>query len=56
MKEKSCLINLLEVFDVTCGIEKVVLYLDFQKAFDEVPLRRLVCKIKARGIGDIGMD
>ena len=28
-----------------------VVYLDFQKAFDKVPHRRLVCKLKAHGIG-----
>ena len=56
MKGKSCLTNLLEFFeDVTSRVDKGepvdVVYLDFQKAFDKVPPKRLSCKIKAHGIG-----
>ena len=56
MKGKSCLTNLLEFFeDVTSRMDKGepvdVVYLDFQKAFDKVPHKRLVCKIRAHGIG-----
>ena len=56
MKGKSCLTNLLEFFeDVTSkmdeGVPVDVVYLDFQKAFDKVPHRRLVTKIRAHGIG-----
>ena len=29
-----------------------IIYLDFQKAFDEVPHERLLLKIKTHGIGD----
>ncbi len=48
--------NLLEFFeDVTGKIDKGepvdVVYLDFQKAFDKVPHKRLACKVKAHGIG-----
>ena len=55
-KGKSCLTNLLEFFeDVTRKMDKGepvdVVYLDFQKAFDKVPHRRLVGKIRAHGIG-----
>ncbi|XP_059829735.1 STARD3 N-terminal-like protein isoform X1 [Hypanus sabinus] len=55
-KGKSCLTNLLEFFeDVTRKLDKGnsvdVVYLDFQKAFDKVPHRRLVGKIRAHGIG-----
>ena len=56
MLGKSCLTNLLEFFeDVTRKIDRGesvdVVYLDFQKAFDKVPHRRLVGKIRANGIG-----
>ena len=55
MKGKSCLTNLLEFFeDVTMKMDKGepvdVVYLDFQKAFDKVPQRRLVGKIRAHSI------
>ena len=33
------------------GIASVI-YLNFQKAFDKVPLQRLLLKLKAHGIGD----
>ena len=55
-KGKSCLTNLLEFFEsVTRMLDEGkpvdVVYLDFQKAFDKVPHRRLVSKIRAHGIG-----
>jgi hypothetical protein len=56
MKGKSCLTNLLEFLhsissQVDNGEAVDVIYLDFQKAFDKVPHRRLVKKITAYGIG-----
>ncbi|XP_059801424.1 uncharacterized protein LOC132378494 [Hypanus sabinus] len=56
VKGKSCLTNLTEFFeDVTSRVDRGepvdVVYLNFQKAFDKVPHRRLVCKLKAHGIG-----
>ena len=55
MKGKSRLTNLLEFFeDVTSRVDNGepvdVVYLDFQKAFDKVPHKRLSCKIKVHGI------
>ena len=55
-KGKSCMTNLIEFLeDVTSRVDKGeavdVLYLDFQKAFDKVPHKRLVCKLKAHCIG-----
>ncbi len=29
-----------------------VIYLDFQKAFDKVPLQRLILRLKSHGIGN----
>ena len=55
-KGKSCLTNLLsfcrKVFE-TIGKwdEYNIVYLDFSKAFDRVPHRRLSSKVKAHGIG-----
>jgi hypothetical protein len=53
---KSCLTNLLETLeswtkalDEGFGID--VLYLDYRKAFDSVPHKRLLEKLKANGIG-----
>lgn len=56
VKGKSCLTNLLEFFEeVTTRVDKGepvdVVYLDFQKAFDKVPHKRLLLKIKNYGIG-----
>jgi len=55
MRKRSCLTNLLEFLEyITNQIEEGnpvdVIYLDFQKAFDEVPHARLICKLKAHGI------
>ena len=33
-----------------------IIYLDFQKTFDEVPHQRLLLKLKAHGIGDSIID
>ena len=56
MKQKSCLTNLLEFLNYTHdhvdkGNPVDVVYLDFQKAFDKVPHRRLLFKVRAHGIG-----
>ena len=53
--KRSCLTNLLDFFyDIfkMYDEEKAVdvVYLDFQKAFDKVPHKRLLAKIKAHGI------
>ena len=55
-KGKSCLTNLLKFLEevtkyVDEGNPVDVLYLDFSKAFDKVPHKRLVEKVKAHGIG-----
>ncbi len=52
---RSCLINLLEFFyDILLYHDKCravdIIYLDFQKAFDTVPHKRLMVKIRALGI------
>lgn len=53
--KRSCLTNLLDffhhvynLFDDTRAVD--VIYLDFQKAFDKVPHKRLINKVKAHGI------
>ena len=56
MKGKSCLTNLLDYLEnVTKFLDQGdpldVIYLDFAKAFDEVPHKRLVKKLEAHGIG-----
>ena len=55
MPGKSCLTNLLEYLDklteiVDSGQAADIIYLDFAKAFDKVPHRRLLAKVKAAGI------
>jgi hypothetical protein len=55
MKKRSCLTNVLEFLDTVSnyidqGIPIDVIYLDFQKAFDKVPHKRLMLKVKALGI------
>ena len=57
LKARSCLTNLLCVLEestkwVDDGSPVDVVYLDFQKAFDKVPRRRLLLKLKAHGIGN----
>jgi hypothetical protein len=54
-KGKSCLTNLLSFMhyvnrSVDDGEQVDVVYLDFQKAFDKVPHKRLINKLKAHGI------
>ena len=56
-KGKSCTTNLLEYLEVITkhvdeGTPVDVVYLDLAKAFDTVPHRRLITKIKAHGIDD----
>ena len=55
MRNKSCTTNLLEflervTMEMDSGNAMDIVYLDFSKAFDKVPHRRLVEKIKAHSI------
>ena len=52
--KRSCLTNLLDffydimnIYDETKSVD--IVYLDFQKAFDKVPHKRLLAKLKAHG-------
>ena len=52
---RSCTTQLLLVSDIISkriedGLDTDVIYLDFQKAFDKVPHRRLLLKLAAAGI------
>ena len=54
-QNRSCLMNLLEFFDVVVNAVDIckaydVIYLDFQKAFDTVPHVRLLEKLRAHGV------
>ena len=54
-KNRSCLTNLLEFFDMATesfdrGKQFDVAYLDFSKAFDKVPHKRLCLQLKCHGI------
>ena len=54
-KAKSCLTNLLCFLEeitkwVDDGSPVDVIYLDFQKAFDKVPHKRLISKLKSHGM------
>ncbi len=56
-KKRSCLTNLLEYLEnltkaVDSGQNIDMVYLDFSKAFDKVPIKRLLLKIKAAGINE----
>ena len=53
----SCLTNLLEFYNYVFSnyddrVPTDIIYLDFQKAFDTVPHKRLLIKLKAHGIRD----
>ena len=55
IKGRSCLTNLLDFFNeitrlLDSGKPVDVIYLDFAKAFDKVPHKRLLCKVKSHGI------
>ena len=55
MKNRSCLTNLLECFEnwtqaLDEGFEVDVVYLDYRKAFDSVPILRLIEKLKTYGL------
>ena len=57
LKAKSCLTNELCFLEeitkwVDDGSPVDVIYLDFQKAFDKVPHRRLISKLKSHGMGN----
>ena len=57
LKARSCLTNLLCFLEeitkwVDDGSPVDVVYLDFQKAFDEVPHQRLLLKLKAHRVGN----
>lgn len=54
---RSCTTQLLDVMDawtkiIDDGGAVDIIYMDFQKAFDSVPHRRLLTKVKAHGISD----
>ena len=56
MKGRSCLTNLLVYLDkittyIDEGLPVDAIYLDFSKAFDRVPQRRLAMKLSTHGIG-----
>ena len=56
IKGKSCLTNLLETFECILelfeeGAPVDLIYFDFKKAFDQVPHKRLILKLKMLGIG-----
>ena len=53
---RSCCTNLLEFFEqitksVDDGVPVDIVFLDFAKAFDKVPRRRLCEKLRAHGVG-----
>ena len=55
MRNKSCTTNLLEFLEKVTAANDVgdavdIVYLDFSKAFDKVPHRRLIEKFKAHGV------
>ena len=55
MKQRSCLTNLLECFEswtqaLDEGFEVDVIYLDYKKAFNSVPVLRLIEKLKVYGL------
>jgi hypothetical protein len=61
VRRRSCLTNLLEFLETVTnyidqGLPIDVIYLDFQKAFDKVPHKRLMLKVKSLGITGIVFD
>ena len=57
VKGRSCLINLLEFYEyihksIDHGHSVDIIYLDFQKAFDAVPHKRLLAKLQSHGFCD----
>jgi hypothetical protein len=55
LKDRSCVTNLLEFLEeattvVDGGAAFDIIYLDFAKAFDKVPIKRLLKKVRAHGI------
>ena len=55
VRNRSCLTNLLVFVEevanyIDRGYPMDVIYLDFQKAFDKVPHKRLLMKLAAHGI------
>ena len=55
LKGRSCTTNLLEFVEKLVGCHDTstpvdVVYLDFAKAFDKVPVAKLLAKVKAKGI------
>ena len=57
LKARSCLTNLLCFCEeitkwVDDGSPVDVIYLDFEKAFDQVPHQRLIHKLKSHGMGN----
>ena len=58
VKSRSCSTNLLETFDyisynIYNGIPVDVVLLDFAKAFDTIPHKRLLVKLEAYGINGL---
>jgi hypothetical protein len=56
LKGRSCTTNLLEFMEKILSYQDSsipvdIIYLDFAKAFDKVPTKKLLAKIKAKGIG-----
>ncbi|XP_065664613.1 uncharacterized protein LOC136086256 [Hydra vulgaris] len=56
-KRKGCVTNLLETYDILTvaarkGYPTDIIFTDFAKAFDKVPHRRLLHKLKSYGVYD----